>query len=77
MSKSPDLLAGLDLFKVLLRTQVEARYLAATWWFSLGPFSLNRDFCLADFMEVIFKKLTVDQKFTRFELGNSLTNGYR
>ena len=38
VSKSPDLLVGFDLFQILSITQVEARFLAATWWCSLGPF---------------------------------------
>ena len=31
VNKSPDLLAGFDLFRFLSFTQVEARFLAATW----------------------------------------------
>ena len=31
VNKSPDLLAGFDLFQILSITQVKARVLAATW----------------------------------------------
>ena len=52
VNKSPDLLAGFDLFRILSITQKKANFLRQPGDVLLIPFP-NRDFSLADFMEGI------------------------
>ena len=62
MNKSPDLLAGFDLFQFISITQPETRFPEATWWCYFSPFLSNRDFGLAGFMDGIFQNIVIDQR---------------
>ena len=65
VNKSPDLLAGFDLFRTLSITQVKARLGRQPGDVLLVRFS-NRDFCLADFMEGIYEVLELIKELYSF-----------
>ena len=63
--KSPDLLAGFDLFRILSITQVKLAFWRQPGDVFLVPFP-NRDFCLADFMEGIYEVLELIRELYSF-----------